>query len=113
MKFCIIIYSKTKDCIQLKKLNTQIENIYFNCVHKHIQPCTKYLQCEGLGYNYAPSNTCQGTYQYPLQCHDKTKILERFNTNDDKELKLFVGMRRIYLTRAEQAESLALVKYPV
>ena len=69
MKFCIIIYSKTKDCIQLKKPNIKIENICFNCVHKHIQPCTKYLQCERLRYNYASSNTCQ----YPLQSHDKTK----------------------------------------
>ena len=97
----------------MKKLNTQIKNIYFNCVHKHIQPCTKYLQCEGLEYNYTPSNTCQGTYQYPLQCHDKTKILERFNTNDDKELKLIVGMKWTYLTRAEQAKSLVFVKHPV
>ena len=85
MKFCTTIYSKNKRLhSNERKLNTKIENIYFNYVHKHIQPCTKYLQCEGLGYNYAPSNTCQGTYQYPLQCHDKTKILERFNTNDDK-----------------------------
>ena len=29
-----------------RKLNVKTNNIYFICGHKHIQPCTKCLQCE-------------------------------------------------------------------
>ena len=47
-----------------------------------------------LGYNDAPSNTIKVHVQYPLQCYDKTKNYERFNTNDDEFRKLIVGMRR-------------------
>ena len=36
--------------------------------------CNKHLQCEGLGYNYAPS-TIKLHVQHPLQCHDKINIL--------------------------------------
>ena len=84
MKFCIIIYSKTKDCIQLKKPNTKIKNIYFNCVHKHIQPCIKYLQCEGLGYNYAPPILSRSMYNILYNIMTRLKRFKRFNTNDDK-----------------------------
>ena len=70
MTFCTTILKK----IKYKKAKCETRNIYFCCAHKHIQPCTKYLQCE-LGYNDAPDNTTKVHVQYPLQCYDKTKKL--------------------------------------
>ena len=59
------------------------------CIHIHLlclcsqthsfivpfKPCNKYLQCEELKYNYAPSNTIKIHVRHPLQYHGKTNKL--------------------------------------
>ena len=86
------------------------------------KPSNKHWQCEGLKYNYAPSNIIKIFIPRPLQCPDKLIYYERSSTNNNKYLKLANGMtgklrslqvvHRVFLQGKAQSSKSTMLRLP-
>ena len=100
MRFCTTTYSKkTRLHLNIRKINIKIKNIYFNCVHKHIQLYFHSNLVTNI-YNVKGQDTTMhppilSRYMFNNVYNVMIRLINRgkFSTNDNEYLNLVDGFK--------------------